>query len=165
MDLIEAAHRAIVQDDRLRFVLFGGGPDLASATRRIADLKRERYIFCPGHERNLIGCIKGADMLLNPSLSEGLPNIVLEGMALRVPVIATDVGGVPELIENGISGVLVPPSDHTALSAAMLRLAGDTELRRRISETAMDTIRSTFSFERQMADLRAVYDSLIHGKR
>ncbi|MCB2231502.1 glycosyltransferase family 4 protein [bacterium] len=160
MDMIEAAHRAIMHDEHLRFVLFGGGPDLAAAMHRIADLKRERYIVCPGHEKNLIGCIKGADMLLNPSLSEGLPNIVLEGMALRVPVIATDVGGVPELIENGVSGVLTPPSDPAALAAAILRMAGDTELQRRIAETALETIRTTFSFERQMADLSRVYDSL-----
>lgn len=160
LDLIEAARRAIAHDDRLRFVLFGGGPDLAAATHRIAELKLDRYVLCPGHEKNLIGCIKGADMLINPSLSEGLPNIVLEGMALRVAVIATDVGGVPELIENGISGILVPPSDPAAMTSALLRLAGDSELRRRLAQTALETIRSTFSFERQMADLRVVYDSL-----
>ena len=59
-------------------------------------------------------------MLVNPSLTEGLPNILLEGMALGTPVIATAVGGVPELVALGVSGLLVPPSDPHALAEAML---------------------------------------------
>ncbi|MBD3401581.1 glycosyltransferase [candidate division GN15 bacterium] len=158
MFLIEAAHRAIEREPRLRFALFGSGPDLEDARRLVVKLGRENEIRCPGHEKNLIGCLKDAAMLLNPSLSEGLPNIVLEGMALGTPVIATRVGGVPELVEDGRSGLLVPASDINAMVDAMVRLAADSSLQQKMVEQALEAIRERFSFEQQMAVLSDVYE-------
>ncbi len=108
-------------------------------------------------EKNLLGCLKGPDMLINPSLSEGLPNIVLEAMALRIPVIATAVGGVPELIESGESGLLVHAGDVSGLSRAVVRLAADFEERKRLSEAAYKVVIDSFSFEKQMDRLSEVY--------
>lgn len=91
--LVKATAETIEQNPRLRFVLFGDGPDLEKIRRMVASLGYEDKIRCPGFEKNMLGCIKGADVVVNPSLSEGLPNVVFEAMALGVPVVATAVGG------------------------------------------------------------------------
>jgi glycosyltransferase involved in cell wall biosynthesis len=105
----------------------------------------------------------GADMLVNPSLSEGLPNIVLEAMALDVPVVATAVGGVPELVQDGRSGLLLPPSDPLALSAAILRLAEHPALGRTLSQSASKIIEESFSFDKQAILLKGIYERVASG--
>jgi len=161
--LVRAADEALKEDDRLRFVLFGDGPDLEKIRSMINRLGISDKMICPGFERSLLGCLKGADILINPSLSEGLPNIVLEGMALKVPVIATSVGGVPELITSGIDGVLVPEGDAAVLAAAIVRLSRDEKMRQRIIEAAFARVAESFSFKSQMAALSEVYKTVLAG--
>jgi len=155
--LVKAAAEAIKKNDRLRFIIFGDGPDFQMIKGKVSRAGLEKIILCPGFEKNLLGCLKGADMLINPSLSEGLPNIVLEAMALRIPVIATAVGGVPELIKSGESGLLVKAGDISGLSRAVLRLAADFEARKRLVEAAYQVVTDSFSFEKQMDLLSEVY--------
>jgi glycosyltransferase involved in cell wall biosynthesis len=155
---VAAAGDALKSNAKLRFVLFGDGPDYADLSASIAAAGLTDSIRCPGHEKNLIGCLKGADILVNPSLSEGLPNIVLEGMAVGVPVIATAVGGVPEMLTDRQNGLLVPAADSKALSAALQSLAADRDLQKQVTHAAARTIKETFSFQQQFADIAAVYD-------
>ncbi|SYZ73063.1 putative Glycosyl transferase group 1 [Candidatus Zixiibacteriota bacterium] len=155
--LIKAAEQTLKKNDRLRFLLFGDGPDWTKVKNIIVQEHLEDKIICPGFEKNLLGCIKAADILVNPSLSEGLPNIVLESMALEVPVIATAVGGVPELIKDGFNGLLVPKADARSLSEAIIKLARDRELRRKYAGAASGTLAGTFSFERQLVILGEMY--------
>ncbi len=161
--LVRAAALALEKNSSLRFVLFGDGPELGRVRKAIARRGLENHILCPGFERDLIGCLKGAEVLINPSLSEGLPNIVLEAMALRLPVIATMVGGVPELIIDGESGFLVPPADETALARAILRFFGGSENKNKIVSSAFEIIVSRFSFETQMQKLAGIYN-LVGGE-
>lgn len=156
--LVEAALAARKSNPDLRFVLFGDGPDYRDITAMIANAGESDTIVCPGHEKNLIGCLKGADILVNPSLSEGLPNIVLEGMAVHVPVIAAAVGGVPEMMTDRTNGLLVPAADPQALCQALLLLAGDRHLQKQLTHAAATTVKETFSFQQQFADITAVYD-------
>ncbi len=155
--LVRAFTNAIAREGRLRLVLFGEGPDRPGMARWIHEHGLSEYVRCPGYEHNLIGCLKGADILANPSRSEGLPNIVLEAMAVGLPVVATDVGGVPELIEDGVSGWLVPYGDQVAMSGAMTGVAQDPDLRQRLARAAADVVGKRFSFERQAEELTKVY--------
>lgn len=161
--LIKAAALALEKNSSLRFVLFGDGPDLERVKKAIARRGLESHILCPGFERDLISCLKGADVLINPSLSEGLPNIVLEAMALRLPVIATTVGGVPELITDGESGYLVPPADEAALARVILRFFGEIENKDKIVNSAYKILVHRFSFEMQMDKLADIYN-LVGGE-
>lgn len=155
--LVRAALGALQRDDRLRFVLFGDGPDLDSIRRLVSDSGNEQAIICPGFERNLLGCLAGADGLVNASLSEGLPNIVLEAMAVGTPVIATAVGGVPELITDGRDGLLVPPRDAASLRAKIVMLAADTDKARALADAAAETVEKNFTFAGQARRLTEVY--------
>ena len=109
----------------------------------------------------MIGCLKGADFLVNPSLSEGLPNIVLEAMAMKIPCIATDVGGVGELIENNINGILVPSKSPEKLAEAILRITDDDNLSSKLTDNAYKTIIDRFSFDSQFEKLSKIYKNLM----
>ncbi|MEP0828054.1 MAG: glycosyltransferase [bacterium] len=155
--LIEAMKIALASEARLRLILYGDGPELASVRMKVKNFKLEDKILLPGFEKNLLSHLKGADLLVNPSLSEGLPNIVLEAMALGVPVVATAVGGVPEIITDGIEGRLVPPGDAVRLAEAIIGMARSPQDAAMMADSARQRIQEEFSFESQMIALRAVY--------
>jgi glycosyltransferase involved in cell wall biosynthesis len=158
--LVEAAEGAVKRSPKLRFVLFGDGPDLEGVRSRIRALGIVDKVLCPGFEKNLMGCLKGADMLINSSLSEGLPNIVLEGMALNVPVVATAVGGVPEIIADGKTGRLVPPKSAGLLADAIVTTAEQAEQSRTMAQAAYQLVRAEYSFKGQFEKLASVYERL-----
>jgi glycosyltransferase involved in cell wall biosynthesis len=88
----------------------------------------------------------------------------LDAMAAGLPVVATRVGGIPEIVEDGVSGILVPPRDPAALAAAMVRLAGDAGLRARLGEAGKVRARE-FSADRTEERTRALYDEVLGGRR
>ena len=96
-----------------------------------------------------------------PSLDEGLPVAILEAMAEGLPVVATSVGGVPELIEDYRTGYLVPPSDVSALTRHLRLLILDRELRQAMGAAGRERVRDHFSVDRMVAEIEAIYDSLV----
>ena len=163
--LIKAAAQAIKRNDKLRFILFGDGPDIDRVKRLAVKKNCDQHIVCPGFEQNLIGCIKGADLLVNPSLSEGLPNIVLEALALKIPVVATSVGGVPEVITDGHTGILVPPKDVDVLTNAIVHLSNDDQERKTLAHQGFDFVKSEFTFEKQSKELTRIYREVLNTSR
>jgi glycosyltransferase involved in cell wall biosynthesis len=163
--LITAAAQALKYDKRLKFIIYGDGPDYNKIADNVRKLNLNEQIICPGFEKNLLGCLKGADILVNPSLSEGLPNIVLEAMAMGIPVIATSVGGVPELIHSGVDGIMVPPGDSKAIALSIIELAGDANQRDKLAEAARSTVGKFFMYEKQLASLETVYRRFIQSER
>jgi glycosyltransferase involved in cell wall biosynthesis len=106
----------------LRFVLLGEGRERPELEKQVIRLgMRERVVFA-GFQTDVRPWIQGCDVIANPSLTEGMPNAVLEAMALGTPVVATAVGGVPDMIQDQVSGLLVPPGDPAALASAILDL-------------------------------------------
>jgi len=159
--LVKAISIALMKNPALRFLLFGEGPDLAAIRNLVKVLGIDDKVICPGFEKNILGCLRGSDILVNPSLSEGLPNIVLEALAFKVAVVATAVGGVPELIKDGRSGFLVPPKNPGKLAEKILKLAEDKKLRAGFGQAGYDTIIENFSFNRQSEILYAAYRSVL----
>ena len=159
--LVKAAAEAVRRNSQLRFVLFGEGPDLKRLRSAIAEMGLNNEILCPGFEENLIGCIKGANAVVNPSLSEGLPNVVLEAMALGVPVVATAVGGVPEIITHEKTGYLVPPKKVAALTEALLYVSTHPVQAGQFAQTALQLVNDRFTFARQNELLTAVYHKVL----
>jgi len=158
--LVRAAELVVTKNERLHFVLFGEGPDRERIQRQIDRNGHQDRILCPGFEPDLPSCLKDADLLVNPSQSEGLPNIVLEAMALHLPVIATAVGGVPEIIVNGLDGLLVPYGDEAGLATAILGLAADAQRRTALAVKARATVEERFSFEQQASALTKIYQRM-----
>lgn len=102
-----------------------------------------------------------ADVFTLPTWREGFPNVVIEAMAAGLPVVATPVGAIAEIVEEGRSGLLVPARDAGALEAALRRLIDDATLRRSLGLAARARVESIFAFDAVIARLEAVYDELL----
>jgi colanic acid/amylovoran biosynthesis glycosyltransferase len=105
-----------------------------------------------------------ADAFLLPSISEGLSNAALEAMAMRLPVVTTDAGGMAEAVRDGRDGFVVARRDADAMADRLLRLARDPDLRRRLGETARERVRDRFAIETQVRIFSEVYQALAAGR-
>jgi glycosyltransferase involved in cell wall biosynthesis len=155
--LLEAwpAVRARVPDARL--VLVGSGPQHHALADRARRLGLADAITLAGFRSPAPAFIAAADVFVQPSSTEGMPNAVLEAMALGRPIVASAVGGIPELIEDGVTGLLMAPNDPGALSDAIVRLLVDRDLGRRLGKAAALRARERFSWARVVAETEAIY--------
>jgi glycosyltransferase involved in cell wall biosynthesis len=143
-----------------RFVVVGDGhgDSLDRARRDVARLGLEQVVFFTGHRTDLIDIYASFDLFLLTSVTEGLPNTLLEAMALGVPAVATAVGGVPELLRQGEGGYLAPAGDAEELARLVLELLGDRQLRERFSSECRERIEKHFSFVRRVRLMEDYYD-------
>jgi glycosyltransferase involved in cell wall biosynthesis len=120
---------------------------------------RERVVFA-GHRDDAASLIGELDLLILPSWTEGLPGVVLEAMARGRAVVATPVGGTPEVVSDGKTGLLVPPRDPEALADAVGRLLADPELRRRMGEAGRRRVAERFTAESMTRRMLEIYDEV-----
>jgi glycosyltransferase involved in cell wall biosynthesis len=132
--LLEALKRLRATGHDVYLTIVGDGPERSVRERQAADaLLRTAVTFAGACDENGVAeAMRTADLLIVPSLSEGLPVVIIEALASGVPVVATAVGGNPELVRDGETGLLVPPADPDKLAAAIVRLLSDPDLRRRM---------------------------------
>ena len=147
--------------ERLHMMLVGDGPLRADIERLSAQLGLQEVVWLTGDRADVHELLKLMDVFLLPSLGEGISNTVLEAMASGCPVIATEVGGNIELVEEGSTGALVPVGDQAALEEAMLALLGDERIRREQGSSARQKICRNFDWERSVASYMSVYDALL----
>ena len=131
--LISAFSQAVKEMTNLRLLIAGDGPERTKLEQMVHERNLENSIQLLGEINNIQEVLSVLDAYVQPSRTEGLPLSILEAMASRLPIIATQVGGIPALIEDGFSGLLVPPEDPVLLSSAMIKLAKDEDLRKRLS--------------------------------
>jgi len=148
--LVEAAAEVVRQDDSIGFVLYGAGREREALERRIAELGLGGSFLLPGFCAQLEPIFPQFDLCVLPSFTEGLSNVVLEALAAAVPVIATNVGGNPELVADGENGYLVPAGESGQLARRILQVLGDPR-RRSLGRRGQQRVREQFSFARQAA--------------
>lgn len=158
--LIHAARLILDRVPRARFVIAGDGPLQSELKSLAARTGIDRACVFLGARADINDVIAALDVFVLPSLSEGLPMAVLEAMAAGKPVVVSRVGGLPEVIQQGTSGVLVPPGDAPALAAACVDLANDRERAARIGAEAKRVVTTEFSHERSGAAVVDLYRSL-----
>lgn len=148
-----AALRATRPD--LVLELIGDGPDRAWLEARAAARGLSGAVRFLGYRppEAVAEALAGADVFVLPSFAEGVPVVLMEAMASRTPVVATRVGGVQELVEDGVSGLTVPPGDPAALEAALARLLDDPDLRARMGEAGRATVTAEFDAAAEAAKL------------
>jgi glycosyltransferase involved in cell wall biosynthesis len=157
---VEAARQLASGDDDLGFVLFGEGALRSDLERQIAAAGLSGRFLIPGFRSDLDALLPGLDVLVQSSFTEGLPNILLEALACRVPVVATAVGGTPEIIEDGVNGFLVKAGDSTALANRIADLLASERLREKMGRRGRERVRHQFAFEAQAEKYWEVFQRL-----
>jgi glycosyltransferase involved in cell wall biosynthesis len=160
--LIAAAEIIVRRHPNVKFALLGHhGGEKENLKSEILNLKLEHSVFLVGNPSNARAHLLAFDIFVMPSLKEGLPYALLEAGAASLPVVASQVGGIPEIVEDGKEGLLVPPGNAAALATALLKMIGAETLRRNFGEALQKKIAQEFSFAKMLAETIAVY--LIRG--
>jgi glycosyltransferase involved in cell wall biosynthesis len=147
--LIAAAERVLGDDPTIGFILFGEGPCRAQLQQQINDAGMNGLFVLAGFRADLDKFIPHFDLFVQSSYTEGMPNVILEACAASIPVVATAVGGTPEILTDGISGWLCPPGDHSALAGRILDALTSEETLREIGFQGRQQILERFSFSAQ----------------
>jgi len=158
-DLLHAA----VQVPGVRLVFAGDGPDrdeLEALARELDVADRATFL---GHRRDIAELMAACDLVVLPSWYEGLPLSLLEAMAADVPVVATRIGGVDELVRDGVDGLLVEPRAPAALAAAITRLLDSPDLARTLAQSARCRVRERFSATELSRRVTEIYDEVLGG--
>jgi glycosyltransferase involved in cell wall biosynthesis len=157
--LIAALERLRELSVRTRIV--GDGPDRATISAAIHDRGLAESVELLGDRDDVETLLASADCFVLSSLSEGLPLSVLEAMATGLPVVASDVGGVHELVVDGVTGALVPPSDPDALAAALQALLADRERGAQLGAAGRARVLADFTVDRFQQAHLDLYRSLV----
>ena len=155
--LIEAAHRVVQEIPDARFVILGEGELRDQLERQVREHHLEKHVLLPGFRTDVMGCLKSFDLFVMSSVTEGLGTSLLDAMACSRPIVATTAGGIPEVVADGETGVLVPPRDHAAMANAIVTLLNDAPRRTQMGEAGLVRVRDRFTVERMVAETAAVY--------
>jgi glycosyltransferase involved in cell wall biosynthesis len=160
-DLLRAMDALVLEFPQAHLLLAGSGPlevELKAQAARLASCANLHFL---GFRRDMRRLFLQSDVFALSSFSEGLPNVVLEAMALGLPVAATRVGGLPEIIDDGDTGLLVPPQRPGELTIAMARYLRNPEFARQIAANARGAVYERFSPERQTERLLSAYQEAL----
>jgi glycosyltransferase involved in cell wall biosynthesis len=152
-------------DLAVRLMIIGDGPEHERISQATQAAGLENSIVFTGHLKNLTPYYEAADVVAIPSLSEGSPNVLLEAMAFGVPVVATAVGGIPEIVNDGETALLVPAQDPDAMAAGIERLLSDPVTAATLAGKAQRKVETEYSPESRAKTLIGIYDDVYRRSR
>ena len=158
--LIDAAHLVVREIPDARFIILGEGELREHLEKQVREHSLEKHVLLPGFRTDVLGCIKGFDLFVMSSVAEGLGTSLLDAMACRKAIVATSAGGIPEIVDDGVNGLVVPPRDSHALAAAIVRALKDEGLRGRMAEAGFQRVNARFTVEHMVRATAAVYEKL-----
>jgi glycosyltransferase involved in cell wall biosynthesis len=159
--LVTAAAQVVQSAPDVGFVIFGEGVLRPALVKQIAAKGLLARFVLAGFRPDLDRFLPNLDLLVQSSYTEGMPNVVLEASAAGVPVVATAVGGTPEIVEDGVTGILVPAGDPGALSGAIMRVLADEAKRRKMADLARQNALERFRFAAQAERYRDLFNGLM----
>ena len=149
---------------RLRLVLVGDGPSRRELERLVNELELDEKAWLAGDRDDIPEMLRLFDLFVLPSLGEGISNTVLEAMATGLPVVATRVGGNPELVSDGVNGRLVEAGDPESLARVLAELAGAPDARHAMGAEGLQRVRRQFNWDRTVERYLGVYDELLASR-
>jgi glycosyltransferase involved in cell wall biosynthesis len=161
--LVEAAAMVVREVPDARFVIAGEGELRESLEHQIKTHALEKHVILAGFRPDVLSLHKAFDIFVMSSVMEGLGTSLLDAMACGKPVVATTAGGMPEVVADGETGILVPPRDDRAMADAIIRLLKDASLRERMGAAGMSLANSRFSAERMVAETLEVYADVVRA--
>jgi glycosyltransferase involved in cell wall biosynthesis len=163
--LVAAVSLLAAEFPHLRVVIAGGGPEEARLRALVRELGLDKTIMLLGLRRDVADVLAAVDVVALSSDREGTPLAVMEAMAAAKPVVATRVGGIPDLIEDGVHGLLVPPRDPSALAGALGRLLRDAQLRKELGRRGQERQRREFDVGVAVQRVETIYEELVAAQR
>jgi glycosyltransferase involved in cell wall biosynthesis len=163
LDFVRAAAAALEKDRDLRFFIAGDGALRPRVEALIDELGLQERVKLLGWRRDVADLLHAMDAFLLTSLHEGLPRAVLQAMAAGVPVVATAVDGTPEVVEDGVTGLLFPPARPDLAAERLHRVLRDGALRGCCVEGAKRRLTDAFDIDRMVRDLDRLYLELLEG--
>jgi glycosyltransferase involved in cell wall biosynthesis len=158
--LVEAARLVVQRMPDVRFLILGEGELREMLERQVREYRLEKHVFLPGFRTDVLGCLKGFDLFAMSSVTEGLGTALLDAMACGKAIVATRTGGIPEVVDDGVTGKLVAPRDHAAMAQAILELLNDHGGRELMGDAGRARVEASFTVERMVAGTAAVYARL-----
>jgi glycosyltransferase involved in cell wall biosynthesis len=159
---LEAARRVLVEMPDTRFLIVGDGIGYDDIRRRVREMGLEAHVVMTGFRRDIPAVMAALDVLVLPSVkSEASSQVIPQALAVGTPVVATTVGGSPELIDDGKTGRLVPPADARALADAIVSLLRDPGAAAAMARAGGELVRARYTLEAAMVRTLAVYDDLL----
>jgi glycosyltransferase involved in cell wall biosynthesis len=162
--LIDAAALVVREVPDARFVILGDGELRPVLERQIKELHLDKHVLLPGFRADILSFIRSFDLFVMSSLAEGLGTSLLDAMALSKATVASDTGGIPEVVSHGETGLLVPPRDHRALAAAISDLLKNSGRRERMGQAGLERVKRLFTAERMVERTLDVYRSVAAGR-
>ncbi|MCU7906632.1 MAG: glycosyltransferase family 4 protein [Candidatus Thiodiazotropha sp. (ex Epidulcina cf. delphinae)] len=159
--LLEAMPRLLEAFPNLRLLIFGRGPLAVELEAQIAEMQLQRQVILAGFREDLPAILPCLDLLVHPALMEGLGIALLQAASAGLPIVAVDAGGMPEVVEDGVNGRLIPAGNAEALGDALRQLLADEPLRRRMGASGREKMRRHFSVERMVEGNLGVYRELL----
>lgn len=144
-------------------LVIGDGPSREAIERQVRELGLEKNVFLCGVRKDMKNVYEKIDFLVIPSLTEGIPYVLLEALMNKVPVLATEAGGIPSVIEHGVSGYLVPPGDVNSLERGMADMLSDENKLKYMSGNGYQIVMERYSAGRMVKRIEGLYDALNHG--
>ncbi len=162
---VEVAGRLADRFPHVRFVLVGDGVMRGKLESTVESAGKSSVIRFAGYVREVADVVDAIDIGANCSATEGIPRTLLEAGAAGVPVVATNVGGVPDALDDGVTGILCPPGDANAIETGLVRLIEDAELRAKMGAAARARVATVFSIETCSQRLIADYETLLADRK
>lgn len=158
---LKAARQVLNHHPEARFLIIGEGPEKLTLMEQSSSLGIDDSVKFLGRRSDIPYLLSTLDVFVLSSLYEGLPISLLEAMAMSKPVIATSIGGIPEVINSGINGLLVPPKDHEALAENICELIQNETRARDLGISALETVRARFSLKTMLDHYEALYNKVL----
>jgi glycosyltransferase involved in cell wall biosynthesis len=159
--LIRVMQRVLAEGLDAELWIVGTGDQRPQLERMISDMNLGERVRLLGYRADTIDLYHAMDLFVLSSLREGLPNVLLEAMAIGVPVVATRIAGVPRLIRDGVDGLLVEAGNEDELAASMKQILTSDQLRHKFALAGRERIETSYSFRVRMDKVRAIYDELL----
>jgi L-malate glycosyltransferase len=160
-DVLAAFQRLVELGVDAQLVLVGDGPERAALERRAQELRIQKRTLFAGYQRDIAPYWDLFDVFLLPSGNEGTPVVAMESLAARIPVVATRVGGVPDVVRDGTDGFLTDVGDIEALASRLAELAREPELRARMGASAREWVIPRYRVSRLVDDVDELYGELL----
>ncbi|RQD75071.1 MAG: glycosyltransferase family 1 protein [Candidatus Syntrophonatronum acetioxidans] len=160
------ASKLVLQKDikkKVRFLIAGEGPLRKSLEDQVRKLGMHKYVFFLGYVDNMPEYLSSLDLFVLPSRSEGLSITLLQALAVKRPVVATETGGVPEIVSHGSTGYLVSAANPFSMAEGIEKMLNNAHLRNSLAQRGQELVRENFTREKMVERTRALYEEILEG--